>query len=62
MVKRYLTIHTIKSSLEKKNTLQELFKPDVMIFLDDYSSKVYQLFKKGNNEKQILQQIRNWNI
>lgn len=62
MVKRFLTISQIKSSLEKGQTLRELFKADAIIFIDKYSTQVYKLFQNGQTEKQILLQIKDWNI
>jgi len=62
MIKRFLTISQIKSSLEKGQTLRELFKADAIIFIDKYSTQVYKLFQNGQTEKQILQQIKDWNI
>jgi len=48
--------------LEKGQTLRELFKADAIIFIDKYSTQVYKLFQNGQTEKQILQQIKDWNI
>ena len=62
MIKRFLTIQQIKTSLERGQTLRELFKADAIIFIDKFATDVYKLFQKGQNEKQILQQIKDWNI
>ena len=62
MIKRFLTIQQIKKSLERGQTLRELFKADAVIFIDKFATEVYKLFQNGQNEKQILQQIKDWNI
>ena len=62
MTKRFLTIQQIKTSLERGQTLRELFKADAVIFIDEFATDVYKLFQNGQNEKQILQQIKDWNI
>ena len=53
MIKRFLTIQQIKTSLERGQTLRELFKADAIIFIDKFATDVYKLFQNGQNEKQI---------
>jgi hypothetical protein len=62
MIKRFLTIETIKSNLTQGKLLKELFKADALIFIDKLSSEVYKLYQNGLSEKQILKQIKDWNI
>ena len=62
MIKRFLTIETIKTNLTQGKLLKELFKADALIFIDKLSSEVYKLYQNGLSEKQILKQIKDWNI
>ena len=62
MIKRFLTIETIKSNLIQGKLLKELFKADALIFIDKLSTDVYKLYQNGLSEKQILKQIKDWNI
>jgi hypothetical protein len=62
MIKRFLTIETIKSNLTQGKSLKELFKADDLIFIDKLSTEVYKLYQNGLSEKQILKQIKDWNI
>ena len=62
MIKRFLTIETIKNNLTQGKLLKELFKADALIFIDKLSSEVYRLYQNGLSEKQILKQIKDWNI
>jgi hypothetical protein len=62
MIKRFLTIETIKSNLTQGKLLKELFKADALIFIDKLSTEVYKLYQNGLSEKQILKQIKDWNI
>ena len=58
MIKRFLTIETIKNNLTQGKLLKELFKADALIFIDKLSSEVYRLYQNGLSEKQILKQIK----
>ena len=62
MIKRFLTIETIKTNLTQGKLLKELFKADALIFIDKLSTEVYKLYQNGLSEKQILKQIKDWNI
>ena len=62
MIKRFLTIETIKTNLTQGKLLKELFKEDALIFVDKLSTDVYKLYQNGLSEKQILKQIKDWNI
>jgi hypothetical protein len=62
MIKRFLTIETIKNNLTQGKLLKDLFKADALIFIDKLSTEVYKLYQNGLSEKQILKQIKDWNI
>jgi hypothetical protein len=62
MIKRFLTIEAIKTNLKQGKLLKDLFKADALIFVDKLSTEVYKLYQNGLSEKQILQQIKDWNI
>ena len=62
MIKRFITIETIKINLNQGKLLSELFKADAIIFIDKLSTEVYKQYQNGINEKEILKQIKNWNI
>jgi hypothetical protein len=62
MIKRFLTIETIKNNLTQGKLLKTLFKADALIFVDKLSTEVYKLYQNGLSEKQILKQIKDWNI
>jgi hypothetical protein len=62
MIKRFLTIEVIKTNLTQGKLLKDLFKADALIFVDKLSTEVYKLYQNGLSEKQILQQIKDWNI
>jgi hypothetical protein len=52
--KRYVAEEITKKYLDESN-LKGLFtsKVDTFIFVDEFSSKVYELFKEGHNDSQI---------
>ena len=62
MIKRFLTIEAIKTNLTQGKLLEDLFKADALIFVDKLSTEVYKLYQNGLSEKQILKQIKDWNI
>jgi hypothetical protein len=62
MIKRFLTIEVIKINLTQGKLLKDLFKADALIFIDKLSTEVYKLYQNGLSEKQILKQIKDWNI
>jgi hypothetical protein len=49
----------ILSAVNNNTTLKKLFNADAIIFLDDYSAKVYNLFTQGMNEKDIFKTLEN---
>jgi len=52
--KRYVAEEITKKYLDESN-LKGLFtsKVDTFIFVDEFSSKVYELFKEGHDDSQI---------
>ena len=62
MIKRFLTIEVIKNNLTQGKLLKDIFKADALIFIDKLSTEVYKLYQNGLSEKQILKQIKDWNI
>jgi hypothetical protein len=57
--KRFLDKERIMESLGNKEPLSKLFSADAFIFMDDFSSKVYNHFKKGAKDKEIKKIIDN---
>lgn len=55
--KRFLDKESIMESLDNKESLSKLFSADAFIFLDDFSSKVYEHYKKGAKDKEIKKLI-----
>lgn len=52
--KKYVKLESSLSFLEKEN-LQDLYKKnDLIIFEDKLSSDIYELFKQGKTEKEII--------
>lgn len=42
----------------KKNKLSLLYSSESLIFTDEISSKVFELFKSGKKENEILEQLK----
>lgn len=57
--KRFLDKERIMVSLDNKEPLSKLFSADAFIFMDDFSSKIYEHFKKGAKDKEIKKLIQN---
>lgn len=57
--KRFLDKERIMLSLDNKEPLSKLFSADAFIFMDDFSSKIYEHFKKGAKDKEIRKLIEN---
>jgi len=51
--KRFVSENTIKEYLEEKKPLKKLFSSDAFIFMDEVSSKVFDLYNKGLTDKEI---------
>jgi hypothetical protein len=56
--KRFVTSETIKTYLEGDNNLKSLFKADALIFMDNQSSKVYEMYQKGLSDNEIKQFLK----
>ena len=56
--KRFVNEITIKEYLEEKKPLKKLFSSDAFIFMDETSSKVYDLYVKGLSDKEIEKIIK----
>lgn len=52
--KRYVDVEFSILALKKNNLKQYYGKSDCLIFEDDVSSKIYELFKEGKTDEEIL--------
>jgi hypothetical protein len=50
---RFVSENTIKEYLEEKKQLKKLFSSDAFIFMDEVSSKVFDLHRNGVQDKEI---------
>ena len=57
--KRMIDKDSIFNSINNSKPLSQLFKGDALIFLDDYTSKVYDLFIKGIPDSEIIKILEN---
>jgi hypothetical protein len=55
--KRLVSKETIKEYIENNKPLYDLFKPDCIIFMDDLSSKVFNLHKEGFTDRDIQNKL-----
>jgi hypothetical protein len=62
MIKRFLTIKNVKDLLNGGKLLQDIFKADALIFLDNKSTEIFNMYQKGLNEKEVINQIKDWKI
>lgn len=56
---RYVSEETIQQTIKNDNSLSRLFSSDAIIFMDNYSTKVFDLFKEGLSEKEIINSLKN---
>lgn len=56
-IKRYYNKKQIIRWLKNDHKLVDIFKPNAYIFEDDISSKVYDWYREGLTEKQILEKL-----
>jgi hypothetical protein len=49
----------ILSAVNNNTPLKKLFNADAIIFLDNYSTEVYNLFNRGMDEKDIFKTLEN---
>ena len=57
--KRMIDKNHILSAVNNNTPLKKLFNADTIIFLDNYSTEVYNLFTQGMNEKDIFKTLEN---
>lgn len=57
--KRFVDKERILEILNEKESLSKLFSADAYIFLDDISSKVFDLYVNGTSDKDIEKIIKN---
>jgi flagellar biosynthesis regulator FlbT len=57
--KRMIDKNHILSAVNNNTPLKKLFNADSIIFLDDYSTEVYNLFTQGMDEKDIFKTLEN---
>ena len=55
--KRYVDLERCIKALESNNLKGYYGKSDMLIFEDDTSSLIYELFKEGKNDSEILEII-----
>jgi len=58
MVKKYLTIQTLKTLVDNNIKLGDIFKADAIIFLDEKTTEIYKLYEKGIDENKIVNTIK----
>ena len=56
-IKRYYNKKQIMRWLKNDYKLVDIFKPNAYIFEDNISSKVYDWYREGLTEKQILEKL-----
>ena len=57
--KRMIDKNHILSAVNNNTPLKKLFNADAIIFLDKYSSEVYELFTQGMDDKDIFKKLEN---
>jgi len=58
--KRFVDTKVIESYLNGGRTLDELFRADAFIFLDELASEVYRWYDKGLTEEEIKLNIQKY--
>ena len=56
--KRIINSETTESYLERDN-LKVLYSSEALVFMDEYSSLVFELFNEGKSKEEILKKINN---
>ena len=51
--KRFVSKEIIDNVFKNKTSLEEIFRADAFIIMDEYSSKVFELFKRGMTDDEI---------
>ena len=57
--KRYVSKETIIETVKNNSSLERLFSSDAIILMDNYSTKIFNLLKKGTKEKEVIKLIKN---
>jgi hypothetical protein len=56
--KRIINFETTERYLERDN-LKLLYSSEALVFMDEYSSSVFELFNEGKSKEEILEKINN---
>jgi len=56
--KRIINFETTERYLERDN-LKLLYSSEALVFMDEYSSLVFELFNEGKSKEEILEKINN---
>jgi len=56
--KRFVDKGRILESLKEQEPLSKLFSADAYIFVDEFSSKVFDLYSNGKTDKEIYKIIK----
>jgi hypothetical protein len=60
--KRFVKLDNVKEFLKNNYPLSKVFSVDALIFTDEASTKVFKLYQKGVEDKEILKMIKNGEI
>jgi len=60
--KRFVKLDNVKEFLKNNYPLSKVFSVDALIFTDEASTKVFKLYEKGVEDKEILKMIKNGEI
>ena len=60
--KRFVKLDNVKEFLKNNYPLSKVFSVDALIFTDEASTKVFKLYQKGFEDKEILKIIKNGEI
>ena len=60
--KRFVKLDNVKEFLKNNYPLSKVFSVDALIFTDEASTKVFKLYQKGGEDKEILKLIKNGEI
>lgn len=53
--KKYVTKESIERQIKLKKPLKELFRADGFIFIDELSTKVYEMICNGYSDEQVVE-------
>ena len=60
--KRFVKLDNVKEFLKNNYPLSKVFSVEALIFTDEASTKVFKLYEKGVEDKEILKMIKNGEI